>query len=132
MYVAGLSDILLFLYAEAMPRLFAFKWFFKEEEPPPPPDPHAYAVEVQCDEAALGRFVKRLSVSGAENIRVERTETQVIRVKMTRPVAAKDWEATVDALVDRCRLCRMIPAPPARTSNRLRRFLRQQGRQVGD
>ena len=69
-----------------------------------PNDPHRYAVTVCSNEVALGRFIKRLSVSGAEHIKVEYAGNGVVHVRMKRPAHASNWEGTVSRLVDQCRL----------------------------
>jgi len=76
-------------------------------QPPSFPDePGAYVVDVYRDETALGRFVKRLSVSGAEKLCITYVEDDCIRIKMQRPQHEADWEAVVDELIDRCGLGR--------------------------
>lgn len=108
-----------------------FRHYFKQKpQPSELPDPYAYVIDVQRDEAALGRFVKRLSVSGAEKIQVEITEERVVRVRMRRPFSGNDWENTVDALVDRCGLRRVdslaSPTPSHATPARLRNLFGQE------
>lgn len=75
-----------------------------EAEAPPLAATHAYTVDLQRDEVALGRFVKRLSVSGAENIRVAYPEAGIVRISMDPPMPDPIWESTIDALVNRCGL----------------------------
>ena len=65
---------------------------------------HSYTLDLQRDERALGQFVKRLSVSGVENIRVEYPQDGIVRVRMERPMAEDAWESTIGELVDRCGL----------------------------
>jgi len=65
-------------------------------------DPRCYTVHVRRDAAALGRFVKRLSVLGAEHFQIEEAPDDVVRVRMKRPAAVTNWEATVARLMDQC------------------------------
>ena len=67
-------------------------------------DPLAYAVEVYRDEVALSRFIKRLSASGAEHIRVTYIQDRVACVQMRRPSSVADWGAVVARLIVRCGL----------------------------
>ncbi len=71
-----------------------------------------YTVSVCRDEVALGRFIKRLSVSGAEHIQVEHARDGVVRVRMKRPPGVPNWDAAVARLVDRCRLRSAIASVP--------------------
>ena len=64
----------------------------------------SYTLDLQRDEVALGRFVKRLSVSGVENIRVAYPQDGIVRIQMDRPMAEDAWESTIGDLVDRCGL----------------------------
>ncbi len=64
--------------------------------------PRAYTLDLQRDEVALSRFIKRLSVSGADNIRVEYPNDGIVRISMDRPTAEDIWESTIGELMDRC------------------------------
>jgi hypothetical protein len=75
-----------------------------ETEAPPLATAHAYTVDLHRDEVALGRFVKRLSVSGAENIRVAYPEAGIVRISMEPPTTDPLWESTIGELVIRCGL----------------------------
>ncbi len=81
-------------------------------------DPHRYTVTVCSNEVALGRFIKRLSVSGAEHIKVEYARNGVVHVRMKRPAHASNWEETVARLVDRCSLRCASASMPASTAER--------------
>jgi hypothetical protein len=73
-------------------------------ETPSLEDPRTYLVTVRRDAVALGRFVKRLSVLGAERIQVENVREDTVCVRMRRPPTVTDWEAVVARLQERCGL----------------------------
>ena len=70
----------------------------------PQDDPHSYTVTVCSNEVALGRFIKRLSVSGAEHIKITCAGNDVARVRMNRPPGVPDWDVVVARLMDQCRV----------------------------
>ena len=67
-------------------------------------DPHSYTVTVCSNEVALGRFIKRLSVSGAEHIKITYAGNNVACVRMNRPPGMPDWDVVVARLMDQCRV----------------------------
>lgn len=70
--------------------------------------PRTYTLDLQRDEVALGRFIKRLSVSGAESICVEYPKDGIVRISMDCPGAEDTWESTISELVDRCCLRHVV------------------------
>ena len=70
----------------------------------PNPAAHGYTLDLQRDEVALGRFVKRLSASGVENIRVEYPTDEVVRIKLDRSMGEDARESEISELVNRCGL----------------------------
>ena len=68
------------------------------------PSRPTYTLDLQRDEVALGRFIKRLSVSGAENIQMKYPKDGVVRISMDCPMAKDAWETKINELVDRRRL----------------------------